>query len=79
MGLPSPSNDTHPASVIPAIDEDEIVYETAARALAGQDSAIGYMTDIALSRGTDWRSLCEALMKERFERFDKVLKAKASR
>lgn len=71
-GLPAPHRAGH------VIDEDEIVYETAARALAGSDAAIAYMTAIAAKNGSEWKPYCEALMKDRFERFDKVLKAKAA-
>lgn len=77
MGLPAPSNDTPPTHPVSAIDKAEIIYETAARALSGQDTAIAYMTNIANAKGTDWKALSEALMKERFDRFDKVLKEAA--
>lgn len=74
-GLPSPDPVT---SSQPVIDEDEILYETAARALQGHEAAVQYMTEIASAVGRDMKEYCEELMRQRFERFDRVLRAKAA-
>lgn len=75
MGLPSPRQTAAQPPLMPGgltEHEQELVYETAARAMAGQDYAIGKMEPIARLHGMSLEDYCNLLLAQRHEKFEQA-------